>query len=51
MENWKVDKCLVCDSSNIRDDYDYPNTMQNCDQCGSEWNCELEVTLNAKEID
>jgi len=42
--------CPKCGRSHntIADD-DFPDTMQNCEDCGSEWN-EIEVTLNAKEV-
>ena len=46
-----MDKCLVCNSTNIRQDYDFPETMDNCDKCGSEWIRETgEITLDARDF-
>jgi hypothetical protein len=42
--------CPVCHPSrnaNTRPDYDFPESMRNCDNCGSEWN-EHELTLDAR---
>ena len=48
MEEWRK-ICPVCGSNNTKPDDDFPDTMQNCNDCGSEWN-EIEVTLDAREI-
>tara|TARA_R110001632_G_scaffold70752_1_gene164606 strand:- start:5544 stop:6161 length:618 start_codon:yes stop_codon:yes gene_type:complete len=42
--------CLVCDSTDTRPDYDSPNTMRCCEKCGSEWNCDNDITLNARKV-
>ena len=42
--------CLVCGSSDTRKDLDYPKTMRCCNECGAEWNCMDEVTLNPMEV-
>ena len=47
---WSIEQeCLVCGSTNTRPDLDFPDTMMNCDNCGSEWNCDNEITLNGKQ--
>jgi hypothetical protein len=40
-------QCMVCKSFNTKRDNDFPVTMWNCKDCGSEGN-EDEVTLNSK---
>ena len=42
-------KCPVCNRHNTREDYDFPDTIRCCDNCGSEWNLDNEITLNARE--
>lgn len=48
-------QCPVCQSDNIKLDEDYPKTMQNCLQCGSEWVFDsdapsfFDITYNSKE--
>jgi len=42
-------KCPVCERHNTREDYDFPDTIRCCDNCGSEWNLDNEITLNARE--
>ena len=42
--------CPVCNSTDIRPDYDNPNTMTDCDKCGSEWITDTEeITLDARD--
>jgi Zn-finger nucleic acid-binding protein len=42
--------CPVCNSTNIRQDYDFPDTMDNCEKCGSEWVRDgEEITLDARD--
>jgi hypothetical protein len=43
--------CPVCQSKNTKRDNDFPDTMDNCIQCGSEWNIEGEITFNSKDND
>lgn len=30
-------KCPICNSKNIRKDYDFPKTMRVCKDCGCDW--------------
>ncbi len=45
-------ECPVCKRSNTRKDYDYPDTMRTCMDCGSDWvvdskdSC-FDITFNA----
>lgn len=42
--------CPVCNSTNTRPDLDFPDTMRNCDKCGSEWVVDgMEITLDARD--
>jgi len=41
--------CPVCKRSNVSPDYDFPDTMKNCDDCGSEWVNGDHVTLDARD--
>lgn len=45
--------CPVCGGyDKSRDDYDSPETMNVCDQCGSEWIKDTgEITLNGREVE
>lgn len=43
-----VEKCPVCGSVNCSPDLDFPDTIENCDNCGTEWNCEGEITYDAR---
>jgi len=40
--------CPVCNSTDTRDDFDFPESMRACDRCGSEWNCD-DITLDVRE--
>jgi len=46
----KVNNCPVCNSTNTRDDYDSPDSMNCCEDCGADFLNDGEVTLNPKEI-
>lgn len=41
--------CPVCNSTDTRPDYESPETMRACEKCGSEWNCDNEITLDARD--
>lgn len=44
--------CPVChedSNTNTRPDYDFPESMRNCDTCGTEWN-ESEITCDARDF-
>jgi len=43
-------ECPVCNSTDTCNDPDYPETMMNCNNCGSEWNTDGDVTLNSREL-
>lgn len=43
-------KCPVCNRHNTREDYDFPDSVRDCDDCGSEWNIDNDIILNAREI-
>lgn len=46
----KSSKCPVCNSKDIRDDHDNPESMTNCNKCGSEWTkVDGEITLDARD--
>jgi hypothetical protein len=44
-------ECPVCNRSQyVRPDYDYPDSMNCCDACGSEWVVDgVEITLDARD--
>ena len=42
-------ECPVCGSLNTRPDFDFPESIRDCDDCGSEWNQDY-TTINAREI-
>ncbi len=50
MKELKQEKCPVCESENIRADFDFPKTMRCCKQCGSDFLSDGEVVLNARKI-
>ncbi len=47
-EEWRR-ICPVCKRKNTQSDVDYPDSMQGCNNCGSEWTDDGEITLNAWE--
>ena len=40
--------CPVCGAKDSRPDYDFPETMESCNGCLSEWNDTGELTLDAR---
>lgn len=44
-----VPECPVCNRTNISPDNDFPDTMKNCDDCGSEWVIGEGITLDARD--
>jgi hypothetical protein len=49
----KVEECPICESRNIKKDCDFPETMRNCNDCGSEWvidskNSYFDITFNSR---
>jgi hypothetical protein len=46
----KVTSCPVCNSSNIRADYDFPDTMKCCKDCGADFYNDGEITLDPRLI-
>lgn len=49
-------KCPICQSKNIRKDYDFPETMRACEDCGSEWvidtkDSSFDITLNTRDLE
>jgi hypothetical protein len=42
--------CPVCNSDNTRPDYDFPESVRDCDKCGSEWNIDDEIILDARDF-
>ena len=54
-KSWMEKQCPVCQSTNIKLDEDFPDTMQNCLQCSSEWVFDsdvpsfFDITYNSKE--
>ena len=43
-------QCPVCESKNTRNDFDFPDTMRDCDDCGSEWNIDNDIVLNGRDV-
>lgn len=43
-------QCPVCKSMNTRKDFDFPDTMRDCDDCGSEWNIDNDIVLNGRDV-
>jgi len=42
--------CPVCNSTNTIQDLDSPDTMRECQKCGSEWVVDgMEITLDARD--
>lgn len=41
-------QCPACGTLDCTKDYDFPDTMEHCNQCGSGWNSNGEVTLDAR---
>ena len=46
----KVKNCPICKRNNTRDDFDFPETMNCCDDCGADFLNDGEVILHPKEI-
>ena len=46
----KVLNCPVCDSTDTRDDYDFPDSMNCCESCLADFLNDGEVTLDPREI-
>jgi hypothetical protein len=44
--NLKVLDCPVCKSKNTRDDYDFPDTINCCEVCGTDFLNDGEIILN-----
>jgi transposase-like protein len=45
----KKERCPVCGSNNTKLDSDFPETMKNCDTCGTEWNKDGDITFDPRE--
>lgn len=43
-------QCPICYSDDTRKDLDYPATMRCCERCGSEWDFDGDVLLNAEKV-
>ena len=43
-------QCPVCNSIDTCNDPDFPETMKNCNFCGSEWNIDGDIILDAKKL-
>ena len=47
----KTNKCPHCNRNNTRLDYDFPETMSCCDDCGCDFITETgEIILNPDEV-
>ena len=46
----QVKNCPICKRNNTRDDFDFPETMNCCDDCGADFLNDGEVILHPKEI-
>jgi len=45
-----AEECPVCNSTVVEPDNDFPDTMNNCVNCGSEWVKDgVEITLDARD--
>ena len=40
--------CPVCGSTDCKPDNDFPDTMENCNHCGAEWNIDSELTFDCR---
>lgn len=43
-------ECPVCKSTLIRKDFDYPDTMRCCKDCGADFDITGEIILNPKKL-
>lgn len=44
-----MENCPICISTNIRKDFDFPDTMLCCNDCGADFTIEGEVTFDPRE--
>ena len=42
--------CPVCKSIHFRPDYDFPDTMLCCENCGADFTTEGEILLDPREV-
>ena len=44
-----METCPICIGTNIREDFDFPQTMLCCDDCGADFTIDGEVTFDPRE--
>lgn len=45
------EQCPVCDSDiHVRKDFDFPDTLLCCDDCGADFTIDLEIVLDPREF-
>ena len=44
-----METCPICIGTNLREDFDFPETMLCCDDCGADFTIDGEVTFNPTE--
>jgi hypothetical protein len=44
------ENCPKCGSHNVRDDFDFPDTMRCCENCGADYNSEGELVFDPDEV-
>jgi transcription initiation factor TFIIIB Brf1 subunit/transcription initiation factor TFIIB len=45
-----MENCPICISTNIREDFDFPETMLCCDDCGADFTIDNEVLFDPTEL-
>lgn len=45
-----MESCPICISTNIREDFDFPDTMRCCNDCGADFTIEGEVIFDPSKI-
>ena len=45
-----AEQCPNCNSHNVRDDFDFPDTMRCCESCGADFNIEGELTFDPNSL-
>ncbi|MDA3778836.1 MAG: hypothetical protein PF487_01150 [Bacteroidales bacterium] len=43
-----VTECPICGHRDCKKDSDFPETMENCNHCGAEWNIDGELLLDSR---
>jgi hypothetical protein len=46
----EITKCPCCESDNICEDLDFPETMMCCDKCGADFMNDGEIILDPRKL-